>query len=96
MHYYPLIHICDVEKRLLSQAAPQCTEFNIKWSSFRKSSESDKGPPDPYDAILQFSDTLKFWSPQPNDTAPCLEVEFKHNHVLTAVEIRGSVIIILK
>jgi hypothetical protein len=35
---------------------------------------------------------MKFWSPASPavDTHPCLEVEFKKNHVVTRIELRGT------
>ena len=42
-------------------------------------------------AILQIPDSQKFWTPSPpaRDPHPCLEVEFKGNHVITAIELKG-------
>lgn len=39
---------------------------------------------------MQFSDRPRFWCPDVRDPAPTLEVEFKQNRVVTAVEIRGN------
>jgi hypothetical protein len=35
---------------------------------------------------------MRFWSPTSPamDTHPCLEVEFKKNHVVTRIELRGT------
>ena len=44
----------------------------------------------PYDAVLNFSDKPIFWQPNPEDPHPCMEVQMKENHIITAVELRGE------
>ena len=48
------------------------------------------GQYNPKEAILDFSDQPKFWIPDPQDTNPILEVEFRNNYVITGLEIRGK------
>lgn len=76
------------EKQLLHSAVPLCEEFNIKWSSFESARPSSKG----HEVILQTTESQTFWIPSPpsRDPHPCLEVEFKNNHVITAIELKGK------
>ena len=76
------------EKPLLSSAPPLCDDFQIKWSSYVRASEDRQC----HSAILSYSEPMRFWSPASPvmDTHPCLEVEFKKNHVVTTVELRGE------
>ena len=81
------------EKSLLSSAPPLCDDLQFKWSSYTRASEDRQC----HSAILSFSEPMKFWSPSLTDPHPCLEVEFKRNHVVTTIELRGrrcSVIIL--
>jgi len=74
------------EKQLLSRAIPLSAEFQLKWSS----TELTDLPVHPQDVILQFSDPKpSFWAPVYLDQQPFIEVEFRENHIITAVEIRG-------
>ena len=76
------------EKPLLSSAPPLCDDFQIKWSSYIRATEDRQC----HSAILSFSEPMRFWSPASPamDTHPCLEVEFKKNHVVTSIELRGD------
>ena len=75
------------EGRLLSEAVPLCDELKIKWSSCEGVPRVSKG----HEIILQNSGPQTFWCPSPSarDPRPCLEVEFKDNHVITAIELKG-------
>lgn len=82
------------EKPLLHAAVPLCEEFNIKWSSFENAPPSSKG----HEVILQTTEPQTFWTPSPpaRDPQPCLEVAFIDNHVVTAIELKGNAVKILK
>ena len=79
---HPRIPTLHSEKPLLSRAFPLREEFQLKSTSHTPSYPLNE-------AILQFSDHPKFWIPSPQDTSPCLEVQFQENHIITTVEIRG-------
>lgn len=82
----PLLPCPHTEKQLLSRAIPLSAEFQLKWSS----TELTDPPIHPQDVILQFSDPKpSFWAPVYMDQQPFIEVEFRENHIITAVEIRG-------
>lgn len=75
----------DTERPLLSKSTPQSLEYQVRCTSHRASYSIEDG------AVLEFADEPKFWIPSPfdQDARPCLEIAFRHNHMITAVEIRG-------
>jgi hypothetical protein len=71
------------ERPLLTKSSASTDEHTLKASS-------QTGPHPPSEAILHFSDQPKFWCPTKDDHTPTLEVEFRENRVVTAVELRGD------
>ena len=78
-----LLSLLQTEQPLLTKSSTRTNEHTVKASS-------QTGPHPPSEAVLHFSDNPQFWCPTDGDQTPTLEVEFRENRIVTALELRGD------